>query len=429
MRYDLIPSRLFTDRRAAFAKKMTPGSIAIFYSNDLMYRSGDQHFPFRQDSALFAMSGLDQHSTILILYPDAKNSAQREIAFILPSDPQHAIWNGDRLNFREAKNISGISTIYTMDKWDKIISPLLLSTSRVYMNTTDHDGSKKDDTLPAGRRIIELKRSYPSITFLPAHQILQQIMMIKHGVELDMMKRAIGITGQAFERVLKTMKPGIKEYEAEAEITYSFGLNGSHHAFEPIVASGLSACTLHYVRNDEIIRPDTLVLLDFGAAYAYMSSDMSRTIPASGRYSTRQRQIYNSVLKILREVTKLMVPGIKIDELNKQTGKYVEQELIMLKIITKSDLRHQSKETPLWKKYFMHGVSHHLGFDVHDIGDRSVPLKAGMVLTCEPGIYIPHEKIGIRLENDILITKNGPKNLMEHIPIEPDEIESIMQTR
>ncbi|MGB4846372.1 MAG: aminopeptidase P family protein [Saprospiraceae bacterium] len=429
MRYNLIPSALFTERRKAFAKKMKPGSIAIFYSSDQMPRSGDQHFPFRQDSALFALSGLDQPGTIIILYPDAAKNSLKEIAFILSPDPEHALWNGDRLDLSVAKKISGIPTIKTIADWDSIMPSLLLTANTIYINAREHDRFHSEITSQNDRMGIQLKRMYPSHTFVKSQPILRQLSMIKHAEEIELMKHAVEVTGLAFDRVLKTIKPKIKEYEVEAELTYILSGNGCQHAFEPIVASGKSACTLHYIRNDQVIKPDTLVLLDFGAEYACMASDMTRTIPASGKFSLRQRQIYTSVLSVLNEVTVIMSPGITLSQLNKEAGKLIERELIKLKIITKSDIRRQTKDAPLWKKYFMHGVSHHLGYDVHDISDRSTPLKAGMVLTCEPGIYVPEENIGIRLENDILITKQGPRNLMASIPIDPDEIESIMNTR
>lgn len=429
MRYNWIPSGLFADRRKTFIKKMQRNTIAVFYSNDLMPRSGDQHFPFRQDSALFAFSGLDQPGTILVLYPDAVNKHMREMAFILPHDPEHAIWNGDRLDAKSAKKISGISTIKSIDQWDKIMSPLFQSVNTMYINAREHDripSNVLSENDPMG---ILLKQQYPTHTILPAQSILRQLLMVKHPEEITLLKHAVEITGQAFDRVLKTIKPNLREYEVEAELTYILSRNGCQHAFEPIVASGKSACTLHYIRNDQVIKPDTLVLLDFGAEYGNMASDMTRTIPASGKFSKRQRQIYLSVLNVLHEVTAMMVPGMKIDELNKEAGKLIERELINLKIITTRAIHRQSKESPLWKKYFMHGVSHHLGYNVHDISDRSAPFKPGMVLTCEPGMYIPEENIGIRLENDILITRKGPRNLMSSIPIDPEEIESVMNER
>jgi Xaa-Pro aminopeptidase len=428
MRYLPIPSSLFEDRRKAFARKMVPGSLAVFYSNDLMPRNGDQFYPFRQDSDLFALSGLDQQETIIVLYPEAKNKSYREIAFILAHDPEHTIWHGERYAIKEAKAVSGINTILNIEQWDSIMPALLRSASTIYINPRQQDRFESPVFSQNDRMAETLKKLYPDKHFAYAHAILQHLTMIKHPLEIGQLKKAIDITGIAYDRVMHTIKPGKKEYEVEAELHYILTRNGCHHAFEPIVASGKSACTLHYIRNDRTIKKGELVLIDFGAEYAHMASDMTRTIPASGKFNTRQRDIYISVLKVLEEITSIMRPGITLDQLNKETGNLIERELLRLKIISRTDLRKQDPNSPLRRKYFMHGVSHHLGYDVHDKGERTVPLKAGMVLTCEPGLYIPEEKTGIRLENDILITRGKPKNLMEHIPIYPDEIESIMNS-
>ncbi len=408
---------------------MISGSIAIFFSNESMFRNGDQSFPFRQDSRLFSLSGLDQQGTILVLIQGAKKKLYQEIAFILPQDPLHSTWNGDRLTSKQAKEISGISDIRMIDQWDKTISSLIPSVSSIYLNTRQPDRPESEVISQNDRKAAELRQMYRDHQFISSESILREISMIKLPGEIALMKNAVQTTGMAFDSVLQTIKPEMKEYEVEAELTYIITRQGCYHAFEPIVASGKSACTLHYIRNDRTIKKDDLVLIDFGAEYACMASDMTRTIPASGQFSKRQRAVYSSVLKILNEVTDMMRPGIKLDQLNAEAGKLIEHELVKLKILSLGDLRKQDPKSPLWKKYFMHGISHHLGYDVHDLSDRNAPLKAGMVLTCEPGIYIPGENIGIRLENDILITKSDPKNLMESIPIDPDEIESIMQTR
>ena len=250
--------------------------------------------------------------------------------------------------------------------------------------------------------------------------------MIKHPLEIDLIRKAITITGNAFDRVLRMTAPGQKEFEVESELTYIISKAGCRHAFEPIVASGKSACVLHYITNDRVIKDGSLILLDFGVEYANFNSDMTRTIPANGRFTKEQKKVYLSVLHVLNEIMSMMKPGVTISDLNKETGRLIESELIKLKIISKNEVHRQNKQEPLWKKYFMHGVSHHLGFDVHDLSDRKAPLKPGMVLTCEPGIYLPSHQMGIRLENDVLITRKGSENLMKSIPIDPDEIESLM---
>jgi Xaa-Pro aminopeptidase len=306
---------------------------------------------------------------------------------------------------------------------------LIKSAHSIYINTTDQE--KPDAVIfnQAQRKAAEFKKMYPSHKILGAESILREIVMVKHRVETELLKKAVKVTGMAFDRVLRHVHPGMKEYEVEAELTYVLSQNGCHHAFEPIVASGKSACTLHYTRNDKTIYPGSLILIDFGAEYANMASDMTRTIPVSGKFTIEQRKIYNAVLFVLREVTQMMQPGVTFKELNKETGQLIESELIKLKILSKSEIKKQDSSQPLWKKYFMHGVSHHLGYDVHDTAERDTPFQEGMILTCEPGIYLPERKIGIRIENDILITRKGPQNLMSSIPVEAEEIESIMQTK
>ncbi|MEO5906248.1 MAG: aminopeptidase P family protein [Saprospiraceae bacterium] len=429
MRYEKIPSSLFTDRRAEFAQKMEPGSIAVFFSNDEMPRTGDQFYPYRQDSALFALTGIDQPGTILILYPDGKKKNSREMVFILPIDPLQAIWNGDRLTVTEAKQVSGISSIKFSNEWDTITPELFHAADSIYVNSREQDKFHSPVITQNERKAIELKQLYPVHAFHRAQPILRQMMMIKHPIEIDQIRKAVEVTSEAFRHALHHLKPGMKEFELEAVLTYIFTKHGCRHAFEPIIASGKSACTLHYVQNNNVICEGTLVLLDFGAEYGCITSDMSRTIPASGQFTKEQKNIYNAVLRVLKHTMSWMTTGVKVAELNKEAGKNIEQELVKLKLISRADIRKQDARSPLWKKYFMHGISHHLGYDVHDIADRDSPLKAGMVLTCEPGLYIPELGIGIRLENDVLITRKGPVNLMSLVPIEAEEIENLMQTK
>jgi len=426
MRYDPISPSLFSDRRNSLAGKMKKNSIAIFFSNDEMPRNGDQTFLFQQNADLFSLTGLDQPETVLVLNPGAADPMKRELAFILPANPMHTIWNGKRYSKPEAKQVSGIHMIYSTEQWAGVIHPLLQTADNIYLNTSLTENPLNNVVNQNERRGYELQNSWPEKSFLSSRPILQKLMMIKHPVEIELMKKAIEVTGRAFEKVLKSVKPGLMEFEMEANLTYEIIRSGCQHAFEPILASGKSACTLHYIRNDGILRSGTLLLLDFGAAYAGMASDMTRIIPVSGRFTKRQREIYIAVVEVLNKVTDLMRPGITLPELNTETGKMIDAALLHLKIISKHDLRKQDPSHPIRKKYFMHGVSHHLGWDVHDKHVPGAPLRSGMVLTCEPGLYIPEEKTGIRLENDILITSGRPQNLMKNIPIDPDEIEAIM---
>ena len=428
MRHKQIPAELFIDRRNEFMKKMKRGSIAIFYSNDPMPRNGDQFFPYRQDSVLFALSGIDQPGTILVLHPDSKNEKRKVIAFILPPDPDHAIWNGERLSATTAATISGVQTIRYTNQWDAVMKDIFNSCARIYVNTAEKVNATATIQSQNERMASILKTSFPGHAILSARPLLRTLMMIKHPMEIDLVKKAVEVTGIAFDSVLHHMYPGMREYELEAHITYALNANGCKHAFEPIVASGKSACILHYISNDNIIKPGTLILIDFGAEYANMASDITRTIPVNGKFSKDQKKIYLAVLHVLNEITNMMRPGITIDQLNIEAARLIESQLIGLKIISRTDVKNQNRKFPLWKKYFMHGISHHLGYDVHDLSDRSTPLRAGMLLTCEPGIYMPELKLGIRLENDILITRNKPVNLTASIPIDPDEIESIMNS-
>jgi len=426
MRYAPISSALFSSRRIGFAKMMKKNSIAIFFSNDEMPRNGDQVFPFRQHADLFALSGLDQPGTSLVLNPGASDPRMQTLAFILSPDPHHTVWNGKRYSKSEVKQVSGIDTIYTLDQWDRVMKPLFESSRIIYLDTLFQSNPLHQVVNQNERRAFDLQNEWPGKNFISAKTILQKLVMIKHPVEIDLMKKAIEVTGNAFREVLQLVKPGMKEYEVEAELTRIIIGSGCQHAFEPIVASGKSACTLHYVRNDARIKPGSLILVDFGAEYAYMASDMTRTIPASGRFTPRQKAIYQAVLHILNEVTQLMRPGITLAELNVETGKMMDAALVRLKLLTKHDIRRQDPAHPLRRKYFMHGISHHLGWNVHDQYEKGAAFKSGMVLTCEPGLYISEEKTGIRLENDILITRGQPVNLMQNIPIDPYEIEDIM---
>ncbi len=427
MRHAPIPASLFTDRRHDILKAISSDSLAVFYSNDEMPRTGDQVFPFRQNSALFALTGINQPGTILVLFPGSKKKTEREMIFILPTDPHHTIWNGERLTSKGAKKISGIDTVKSTDEWDRIMTPLFHRFQSIYLNVPEIPSTS--EVLNQNERMAgKLRSVFPFHTYHSIQPFLSRIFMKKHEAEIVLLKKAIHVTSLAFDHVLRGVKSGMKEYEIEALITYILTAHGCRHAFQPIVASGAAACILHYIENNRRIGKADLILLDFGAEYACMNADMSRTIPASGRFTKEQKKYYTAVSRVLQETTKLMQPGITLAELQKEAGKLIESELITVGLISKQEVRRQDLKSPLWKKYFMHGISHHLGYDVHDLSDRSAPLKSGMVLTCEPGLYIPEKKLGIRLENDILISKKGPVNLMAEIPIEIDAIETIMNS-
>jgi Xaa-Pro aminopeptidase len=426
MRYDPIPNRLFADRRSAFMARMKRRSAAIFFSPDRMPRSGDQSFPFHQNTDLMALSGLQQEGSILVLHPAAKRSADRQIAFILPPNRYDLIWNGRRMTPNEARQISGIHTIYTIKRWHSVLHQILLTTDVLYVNGGDPAANHVAAYASAQFKIKELQQAKPELNIISAQSIMAHERMIKHPVELQLLAKAIQVTHNAFEDMLGIVQPGRREFELEAALTQTIIAHGCQHAFEPIIASGAAACALHYVRNDGWLKKGQLTLIDFGASYAGMNADVTRTIPVSGRYTTRQADVYDAVHRVLDGTTDVMRSGITLAELNDEAGNLMDQELIRLRLATKKDIRSQDKKHPFRKKYFMHGIGHHLGWDVHDPHVKDAKLKPGMVLTCEPGLYIAKEKLGIRLENDIRITYGKPEILTQSIPIDRDEIEDRM---
>jgi Xaa-Pro aminopeptidase len=427
MKYDPINKDLFAGNRRRFIEQMAPNTLAIFHSNDEMPRSGDQNFPFRQNPDLFALTGLDQEQTILLLYPDCPKPEFREVAFVRKTNEHIAIWEGHKYTKEEAKTTSGIERILWAEEFSSIIEQVMIYADGVYLNSNEHDRFSSEvpsRDLRMGKALME---KYPFHTYHRAQPILKKMAMIKSDIEVDLVRHACGITKKAFDRVLATVKPGIYEYQIEAEIIHTFIANrSSGHAYSPIIASGANACVLHYTDNDQQCKAGDVILMDFGAEYANYASDLSRSIPVSGRFTDRQRAVYSSVLSVLKSATQLLRPGVLLDDYEKQVGKLMEKELVDLGLITMDDINNQDPAKPAYKKYFMHGTSHHLGLDVHDLNHRYQPIEAGMIFTCEPGIYIPEEGLGIRLENDILVTNGDPVNLMADIPIEIDEIEGAM---
>ncbi len=427
MRYPRFDHAFFSANRQRFMRKMQPDSIAIFQSNDLMPRSGDTFFPFRQNSGLFYLSGLDQEESVVVLFPDCVKEGFNEIAFIKRTNEQIATWEGHKLTKEEACDISGISKVYWLDEMEGILRELIILAKRIYINTNEHERFMTEVPDRNLRFARHLKQQFPGHKFHRAQPILRKLMMIKSRPEIERIQEAVRITHNAFQRVLGFTKPGVKEYEIEAEVTHEFIRSGcSGHAYDPILASGKNNCVLHYIRNDQVCQDGDLLLMDFGAEYSNYAADLSRTIPVNGRYSQRQRQVYDGVLKIFYAARQLLVPGTTLQEFHREVGKITESILVELGLLDKTDIKGQSDEQPAYKKFLMHGVAHHLGLDVHDLSNRYNPLQAGMIFTCEPGIYLPEEGFGIRIENDILITDDGPVDLMANIPIEAEEIETLM---
>jgi Xaa-Pro aminopeptidase len=427
MKYDPINPDFFVNNRKRFMRKMQPESLAIFYSNDLMPRSGDTFFPFRQNSGLFYLSGLDQEETILVLFPDCIKEGFQEVAFVKRTSDYIAIWEGEKYSKEKAREVSGIQKVYWLDEMGPILHELILLSKRIYINTEEHDRFIPELPTRTMRMARDIMERYPAHKYHRAQPILKKLMMNKQEVEVELIQHAIGITGKAFRRVLEFVRPGVMEYEIEAEITHEFiRSRASGHAYDPIVASGVNSCVLHYTHNNQECKAGDVVLMDFGAEYGHYASDLTRTIPVSGQFSKRQRNVYDAVLKIMREAQQLLVPGTTLEEYSKEVVKMMESSLIDLKLLSRKEIEQQNPELPLYKQFFMHGTSHHLGLDVHDLADRYVPIQEGMVFTCEPGIYIRDEKLGIRIENDILVTENGPSDLMAGIPVEAEEIEELM---
>ncbi len=427
MKYKKINKGLFIKNRQNFIKRIKGQGAALFFSSDQYPRNGDQYFPFRQNSTFFYFTGIEQEKSILLMAPGSKNEKLREALFLLKPEKELETWEGHKLTKEEATEISGIENIYWLDDFDFSLKEVLSETNDLYLNSNEYIKFLPEVPLREERMAKNIKELYPLHRYHRAAPIVAQLRLIKSPEEIEILKRACAVTKDAFTAVLQRVKPGMYEYEVEAEITYRFlkkGANG--HGYAPIVAGGKNACTLHYVENDQPLNGGDLLLMDFGAEYANYSADLSRTIPVNGTFSERQKACYNAVLRVMKKVKKMYVPGNTINDINEKANRLMEAEMIGLGLFTTAE----SKENPhLFKKYFMHGTAHFLGLDVHDVGAKTEPLKPGMVLTCEPGLYIPEENIGIRIENDILITENEPEDLMKDFPVEAEEIEDLMRKK
>ena len=426
-RYQAIPSQLFVQNRNRFKQHLKPGAIAIFFSNDIMPTNADGAMGFQQNSDLFYLSGIDQEETILILFPDAKDNKHKEILFLRETNEQIALWEGEKLTKEQANTISGVSTIYWTHQFEQTLRTLMYQAEYVYLNTNEHLRKYIETETAQDRWNKKIIQQYPLHKYERSAPILFKLRSIKHPIEIDLIQQACHITEKAFCRLLKFIKPNVWEYEIEAEMIHEFLIHRSKgFAYPPIIASGRNSCVLHYTENNQQCKDGDILLIDAAAEYANYASDMTRCVPVNGRFSKRQKEVYNSVLFVLKEATKLLRPNMTFEKYNTEVGQLMTEELLKLKLITKEEVKQQTPEKLAYKKYFMHGVSHFLGLDVHDVGFFYEPMQAGMVLTCEPGIYIPEENLGIRLENTILITQDGPINLMQNIPIEAEEIEDRM---
>ncbi len=427
MKYVPIDSQLFIDNRARFTKQLKPKSLAIFNSNDIMPTNADGHMGFKQNSDLFHLSGVDQEESILVLFPDAFSNTHKEILFLRETNDTIAVWEGAKLSKVQAQQVSGVRTIMWLNEFEKTLKTLMAEAEYVYLNTNEHLRADIQVQTRDARFINWCKENYPLHSYQRSAPIMQHIRSVKHSIEVELIQTACNITEKGLRRLLGFIKPGVMEYEIEAELLHEFVRNRSRgFAYGPIVASGANACVLHYVENNQACKGGDVILLDVAAEYANYASDLTRCLPVSGKFTPRQKEVYNAVLRVKRAAMQLLVPGTYLNDYHKEVGKLMESELLGLGLITKTDIANQNPDWPAYKKYFMHGTSHYLGLDVHDVGLWTKPIEAGMVFTCEPGIYIPAEGLGIRLENDILVTNNGPEDLMKNIPIEADEIEELM---
>lgn len=386
--------------------------------------------PFQQHRDIFYLSGVDQEESVLVLFPDCPKEKHREILFLRETNEHIAIWEGEKLTKERAFEVSGIQTVYWLKEMEKILFELMTQCDTVYLNTNEHYRSNVETETREARFIKWLKDKYPAHSVAKSNPILQRLRSVKDAVEIDLIQTACNITEKGFKRILGFVKPGVWEYEIEAEFMHEFLRNRSKgFAYTPIIASGNSANVLHYIENNQQCKAGELLLLDVGAEYANYSSDMTRTIPVSGKFNDRQKAVYNAVLRVKNEATKLLVPGNYWAEYHVEVGKIMTSELLGLGLLDKADVQNENPDWPAYKKYFMHGTSHHMGLDTHDYGLLTEPMQAGMVFTVEPGIYIPEEGFGIRVEDDVVIQEKGePFNLMRNIPIEVDEIEDLMNS-
>ena len=427
MKYTTIDSQLFIENRQRFAAKLKPKSIAFLNANDEMPRNGDANFLYRQNSDLFYLSGIDQEQTILVLFPDAPLPRYKEILFVRKTNEHIAIWEGHKYTKDEARAASGIQSVYWLEDYNSIIPMLMNHCENVYVNINENDRFASEVPYRDLRFAQSMKSMYAGHNFERLGPLLASLRAIKHDIEIKLMQKAMDITEKAFRKVMRFVKPGVMEYEIEAEYMHEFLRKGSRgFAYTPIIASGFSACVLHYIDNDKPCNDGDLLLMDVGAEYGNYNADMTRCIPVNGKFSPRQREVYNAVLRVMKGAKALLKPGVFLHDYHKNVGELMSKELVDLKLITMDDVKNQSSEWPAYKKYFMHGTSHFLGLDVHDVGDWRQPVVAGNVFTVEPGIYIREESLGIRIENNIVITADGNTDMFDQFAIEVEEIESMM---
>ena len=428
MKYDKINAQLFIKNRKNFASAMRKNSLAVFNSNDIYPISADSTLPFEQHTDILYLSGVNQEESVLVLFPDCPNENLREVLFVRETNDHIAVWEGEKLTKETAFETSGIKTVYWLQDLEKILFEMTSYCDTFYINTNEHYRANVETETREDRFTKWLIAKYPAHAVAKSNPILQRLRAVKDPIELELMQQACNITEKGFRRILKFIKPAVWEYEIEAELLHEFVRNRSKgFAYTPIIASGNNANVLHYIENNQQCKAGDLILLDVAAEYATYKSDLTRTVPVSGKFSDRQKAVYNAVNQVKKEATKMLLPGTLWKEYHIEVGKVMTSELLQLGLLDKADIQNEDKNWPAYKKYFMHGTSHHIGLDTHDYGLLHEPMEANNVFTVEPGIYLPKEGFGIRLEDDVVIQKSGsPYNLMGNIPIEADEIEEIM---
>ena len=428
MKYLPLKAELFTTNRKRFIKEMKSSSIAIFVSNDEVPSNGDALYPFRQNSDLFWLTGIEQEDSTVIIFPDHPDPKFREVLALVRPNELKEKWDGKRLRADEAKKISGIETIVWLDALDPLLQSWIHLAENIYLDSNENDRKGSLVQTREYRYIEEIRRRYPLHQYFRAAKIMKELRAIKTALEIEVLQQAIDITATTFNSLLTFIRPGVMEFDIEAEIWHSFlKQRATGPAYGSIIASGDRARTLHYVSNNEECKSGELVLMDFGAEYGHYCADLTRTVPVNGKFSRRQKRIYNTCLHLHNYAKSLLKPGITINQYHKKVGEEANKIFQKIGLLKKSDLKNQTPEQPAYAKYLYHGISHHLGIDVHDLGTRTEPIKAGMVFTVEPGIYIEEEQMGIRIENNVWITRNGNKDLMSKIPITTDDIEAIMK--
>ncbi|MFZ9027935.1 MAG: aminopeptidase P N-terminal domain-containing protein [Crocinitomicaceae bacterium] len=430
MKYNRIDKKLYEENRKNFIAHMDGRSLAVFNSNDIYPISADSTFPFQQHRDILFLSGVDQEESILVISPNASNPEHREVLFLRETNEHIAIWEGEKLTKESAFEVSGIKTVYWLQDFDRVFKQLMSEVDSIYLNTNEHLRADTTVQTREDRFIEKVKQDYPAHQVRRSAPVMHQLRAIKNDIEIQLMQTACDITKAGIERVLGFIKPDVWEYEIEAELIHEFIRRRSKgFAYTPIIASGHNACVLHYIENNTQCKDGEVILMDVGAEYANYASDLTRCFPVNGRFTQRQKDVYNAVLHVKNEAQKLLTPGITLPDYHVEVGKIMEGELLKLKLIDQTDIKNQDPKWPAYKKYFMHGTSHYIGLDTHDVGPWNEPIKEGMVFTCEPGIYIPDENLGIRLEDDLVVQSSGePLNLMGEIPIEADHIEEIMNS-